>query len=99
QRSLLLRMITAFVGNVHADQSRIDIERISQRIEDTWFTFTVRSDGRIFYRTVSPEVLIEFDEVPGVFSKENHVHAVVRRPNGMDYGKSLLEQHLRRHQH
>ncbi|HGM5798391.1 TPA: DUF3500 domain-containing protein [Pseudomonas aeruginosa] len=99
QRSLLLRMITAFVGNVHADQSRIDIERISQRIEDTWFTFTVRSDGRIFYRTVSPEILIEFDEVPGVFSKEKHVHAVVRRPNGMDYGKSLLEQHLRHHQH
>ena len=45
-------------------------------------------------------ILIEFDhqlpvalEGPRVPNK-HHVHTVVRTPNGNDYGKDLLRQHL-----
>mgnify|MGYP001154557914 CR=1 FL=1 len=29
----------------------------------------------------------------------NHIHTVVRTPNGNDYGKDLLKQHLETHKH
>jgi hypothetical protein len=48
-------------------------------------------------------ILIEFDHqlpvalpgprVPG----REHVHSVVRTPNGNDYGRDLLRQHYERH--
>jgi hypothetical protein len=28
-----------------------------------------------------------------------HIHSVVRTPNGNDYGKDLLRQHLEKHPH
>jgi hypothetical protein len=30
---------------------------------------------------------------------KEHIHAVVRTPNGNDYGKDLLRQHYERHPH
>jgi len=29
----------------------------------------------------------------------DHIHTVVRTPNGNDYGKDLLRQHLEQHRH
>jgi hypothetical protein len=56
-----------------------------------------------YYRIQSPVILIEFDHqrpvalegprVPG----RNHIHSVVRTPNGNDYGKDLLRQHYEAH--
>ncbi len=47
-------------------------------------------------------VLIEFDHLNGIaFDNEepsrNHIHPVMRTPNGNDYGKDLLRQHYARH--
>ena len=55
-----------------------------------------------YYRIQSPVVLIEFDHLSGIaFDNEeptrNHIHTVVRTPNGGDYGKDLLRQHYARH--
>ena len=46
-------------------------------------------------------ILIEFDHLPGVAldndePSRNHIHTVVRTPNGNDYGKDLLRQHYAR---
>ena len=35
---------------------------------------------------------------PGVTNRQ-HIHVVVRTPNGNDYGKDLLRQHYERHPH
>jgi hypothetical protein len=53
-------------------------------------------------------ILIEFDHQnpigtvrlnpPGVPTRQ-HIHTIVRTPNGNDYGKDLLRQHLERHPH
>jgi len=53
----------------------------------------------------SPVVLIEFDHQPPVRPgapggpSRNHIHTVVRTPNGNDYGKDLLRQHYAQHPH
>jgi len=99
QRRALLDMIGAFVRNVRDDQARIDMAQVAAHIENTWFSAQTRADGRIFYRIISPEILVEFDEVPRLFSNEEHVHAVVRRRGGNDYGESLLQRHLHDHPH
>ena len=51
-----------------------------------------------YYRIHSPVALIEFDhQAPVALSRDrtprNHVHMVVRTPNGNDYGQDLLRQH------
>ena len=50
-------------------------------------------------------ILIEFDHQTPVALKiprepgRQHIHAVVRTPNGNDYGKDLLRQHYQQHSH
>ena len=62
-------------------------------------------DSVFYYRIHSPVVMIEFDhqlpvalDGPDVPSR-NHVHTVVRTPNGNDYAKDLLRAHLQAHAH
>ena len=61
-------------------------------------------DGPFYYRVHSPVVLIEFDHHPGVafdnvLPSSNHIHTVIRTPNGGDYGLDLLRQHRGRFDH
>jgi Protein of unknown function (DUF3500) len=49
-------------------------------------------------------ILVEFDHQSGiVFDNDtpsrDHIHTVVRTPNGNDYGKDLLRQHYAEHDH
>jgi len=57
-----------------------------------------------YYRIYSLVILIEFDHQGPVGIKgqgreatRNHIHSIVRTPNGNDYGKDLLRQHLLKH--
>ena len=64
----------------------------------------VADDGPFYYRVHSPVVLIEFDHHPGVafdnvVPSRNHIHTLVRTPNGGDYGIDLLRQHHERFDH
>jgi hypothetical protein len=57
-----------------------------------------------YYRIQSPVVLIEFDHQSGVALDHDgpfrdHIHTVVRTPNGNDYGRDLLRQHYAQHDH
>ena len=63
-------------------------------------------EGSVFYyRIQSPVVLIEFDHqqpialrgLPRNVPTRQHIHTVVRTPNGNDYGKDLLRQHYEKH--
>ena len=62
-------------------------------------------DSIFYYRIQSPVLLIEFDhQGPIALSRDrrptrNHVHTVLRTPNGNDYGKDLLRQHLEQRAH
>jgi hypothetical protein len=59
-------------------------------------------DAVFYYRIHSPVVLVEFDHQrpvgmrhlldPAVPARQ-HIHTVLRTPNGNDYGMDLLRQH------
>ena len=57
-----------------------------------------------YYRIHSPVTLIEFDHQPGIAfdsvePMRQHIHTVVRTPNGNDYGMDYLRQHHARFEH
>ena len=91
--------------------ARVKMAEVRAHLDRTWFAWIGRTDpGSVFYyRVHSPVVLIEFDHqkpdrhcaiswirrTPTV----QHIHTVVRTPNGNDYGKDLLRQHYLTHPH
>ena len=64
-------------------------------------------DDLFFFRIQSPVVIIEFDHqgtigIPGEprdIPIRQHVHSIVRTPNGNDYGMDLLRQHYAQNPH
>jgi hypothetical protein len=110
QKQQLMRLIGIYVGNMREGHQGVRMAEIEAHLDDTWFAWIgeTDSDAIFYYRIQSPVVLIEFDhEVPvglthmyarGVPYKE-HIHSIVRTPNGNDYGKDLLRQHYLAHPH
>lgn len=109
QRQALLDLIREYVGNLRTPHAEVTMEEISAHLDDTWFAWTGASsdDAVFYYRIHSPVILIEFDHQNPVGTPYNprgvptrdHIHTVVRTPNGNDYGKDLLRQHLAEHPH
>jgi hypothetical protein len=109
QRSDLLALISQFVGNMNDGHAAVKMREVSEHIDDTRFTWAGETgDGAVFYyRILSPVILIEFDHqrpanlrhiYPPVPNRQ-HIHTVIRTPNGNDYGKDLLRQHYELHEH
>jgi len=111
QRQQLLELIGEYVGNLRDDHARVKMSDIERHLDDTWFAWIggTEPESVFYYRVHSPVILIEFDHQlpanlrhlardPSQPSRE-HVHTVVRTPNGNDYGKDLLRQHLEKHGH
>jgi hypothetical protein len=110
QREALLKLVELYVGNMDDGHARVRMSEVRAHLDRTWFAWIGRSTpGSVFYyRIHSPVILIEFDhqlpvglrhlEDPKVPNVE-HVHTVVRTPNGNDYGKDLLRLHYLQHPH
>jgi hypothetical protein len=110
QKKQLLDLIGLYVGNLRDGHARVHMDDVEKRLDDTFFAWIGGTDDNsvYYYRIHSPVILIEFDhETPvglrhmypaGVPYRE-HIHAVVRTPNGNDYGKDLLRQHYQQHPH
>ncbi|MFM1895772.1 MAG: hypothetical protein RLZZ385_846 [Pseudomonadota bacterium] len=109
QRLALLGLIREYVGNLRTPHAEVTMEEIGAHLDDTWFAWigTAADDAVFYYRIHSPVILIEFDHQNPVGTPYNprgvptrdHIHTVVRTPNGNDYGKDLLAQHLAAHPH
>ena len=110
QKLKLLELINLFVGNLREEHARIRLDQVQLHLDETYFAWIGRSDADavFYYRIHSPVILIEFDHQnpvgtvglnpPGVPTRQ-HIHTIVRTPNGNDYGKDLLRQHLEQHSH
>ncbi len=110
QKAQLRDLIGLYVGNMRDAHQRVRMSEVEAHLDDTWFAWIGETgdDAVYYYRIHSPVILIEFDHEtpvglrhiypPGVPYRE-HIHAVVRTPNGNDYGKDLLRQHYERHPH
>ena len=91
--------------------ARVKMEEVRQHLDDTWFAWIggTEPDSVFYYRIHSPVILIEFDHqrpanlrhlaATRTLPTREHIHAVVRTPNGNDYGKDLLRQHYTQHRH
>ena len=110
QKSQLLSVIRVYIANLREPHANITMNEIGQHIDDTYFAWigNAEDDAIFYYRIHSPVILIEFDHqnpvgtaqinTPGTPTRD-HIHTIVRTPNGNDYGKDLLAQHLAAHPH
>jgi hypothetical protein len=106
QQSALLDLISVYVNRIRPDHARIKLEEVKQHLQETYFAWMgdTEEDSVFYYRVHSPVILIEFDHQGGIALESdgpsrNHIHTVVRTPNGNDYGKDLLRQHHERFSH
>jgi hypothetical protein len=107
QKKLLLAVISEYISNMDNGHARIRMSEVRKHLDQTYFGWlgSAAPDGIFYYRIQSPVILIEFDhQRPIALAKSNvpsrnHIHTVVRTPNGNDYGKDLLRQHHEQHPH
>lgn len=107
----LVDLTHLYVSNMPDGHARVKMDEVKRHIDNTWFAWIGESqpESVFYYRVQSPVVLIEFDhQQPANLRKfasdatkptQQHVHCVVRTPNGNDYGKDLLRQHYLAHPH
>jgi len=110
-RQRLRDLIHLYVSNMDEGHARVKMDEIDRHLDNTWFTWIggAQPDSVFYYRVQSPVILIEFDhQRPANLRKlaadptkptQQHIHCVVRTPNGNDYGKDLLRQHYLAHPH
>ena len=110
QKKHLLELIALYANNLREGHARVHMADVEKHLDNTYFAWIgeTRDDSVYYYRVHSPVILIEFDhETPvglrhlypaGVPYRE-HIHSVVRTPNGNDYGKDLLRLHYLQHPH
>ena len=106
QKELLVSLIYAYVGNMKAGHAAVKMNEVKEHLDETYFSWIGKPDDvhPFYYRIHSPVILIEFDhqkpiELSGDKPTRQHIHTVVRTPNGNDYGKDLLRQHLEEEEH
>jgi hypothetical protein len=107
QRGALTDLILAFVGNMDDGHAKIKMDEVRAHLDETYFGWIGEhtADAVFYYRIHSPVILIEFDHQTPVALKvprepnRQHIHSVVRTPNGNDYGKDLLRLHYQQHSH
>jgi hypothetical protein len=108
QQAQVLALIERFVGTMDEGHARVRMEEVAAHLDQTWFAWIgeVAEDAVFYYRIHSPVILIEFDHQAPIGSTSihepgkptrDHIHTVIRTPNGNDYGKDLLGQHLASH--
>ena len=106
QQDGLLDLIDVYVGRIRPGHAAIRMDEVRRHLRDTWFAWMGGADATsvFYYRIHSPVILVEFDHQRGIAldndqPSRDHIHTVVRTPNGNDYGKDLLRQHYERFDH
>jgi hypothetical protein len=110
QQRQLMELAGLYVANIEDGHARVKMEEVRAHLDRTYFAWIGKTDpGSVFYyRIQSPVILIEFDHQRPVGMRHlldqtmptrQHIHTVVRTPNGNDYGKDLLRQHYATHPH
>lgn len=111
QKKQLLALAELYISNMDDGHARVKMEEVRRHLDRTHFAWIGGSEDSsvYYYRIHSPVVLIEFDHQrpanlrhlakdPAAPNRQ-HIHCVVRTPNGNDYGKDLLRQHYLAHPH
>jgi hypothetical protein len=105
-RERLEALLATYTGRIRPGHAEIRWAEAKRHIGATHFAWVGPFDDAspFYYRIQSPVILVEFDHQSGIVydndrPSRDHIHTVVRTPNGNDYGKDLLRQHYARHDH
>ena len=111
QKKQLLAVAKLYISNMDDGHAKVKMSEIEKHLDKTYFAWIgeMKDDSVYYYRIHSPVVMIEFDHQNPVGIRHlvanpkvpfhEHIHAVIRTPNGNDYGKDLLRQHYAMHKH
>jgi hypothetical protein len=106
QREKLLQLISVYTNRIRPGHADIRFNDVKQHLDKTRFAWIgeVNNIDPFYYRIFNPVALIEFDHQIGIAydnddPTRNHIHTLVRTPNGNDYGKDLLRQHYQQFDH
>jgi hypothetical protein len=106
QQTIMFQLISIYVNRVRSGHARLKVEEVKRHLHETYFAWMggTEDESVFYYRVHSPVILIEFDHQGGIALESdgpshNHIHTVVRTPNGNDYGKDLLRQHREQFSH
>jgi hypothetical protein len=100
QRTLLGCLIELYTDRLPPAQAQLRLDEVKRHLNETIFAWIGEFDpvAPFYYRIYSPVIFIEFYHQPGVALpntgyNRRHAHALVRTPNGNDYGRALLRQY------
>jgi hypothetical protein len=100
QREQFIDLIARYTDRFPPGHAQLRLAEVKQHLDETIFAW-IGQFGPVspfYYRIYSPVIFIEFYHQPGVALPDTgysrrHAHALVRTPNGNDYGSELLRQH------
>ncbi len=101
----LLSLIARWIGHMETAHATVKMAEVETHLDQTNFAWIggTAADSVFYYRIHSPVLLIEFDHQRPIGltrtgkASRDHIHAVIRTPNGNDYGKDLLRLHKEQH--
>jgi hypothetical protein len=105
-RERLAALLATYTGRLRQGHAQIRYDEARRYLTDTYFAWIGAFDDAspFYYRILNPVILVEFDHQSGIVydndkPSRDHIHTVVRTPNGNDYGRDLLRQHYVQHDH
>jgi hypothetical protein len=100
QRAQLIDLIRLYTDRLPPGHAQLRLDEAKQNLDRTVFAWIGAFDpvSPFYYRIYSPVIFIEFYHQPGVALpntgyNRRHAHALVRTPNGNDYGRVLFDQY------
>ncbi len=104
QRELLKGLIELYTDRLTPAQAKLRFDEVMAHFDATYFSWIGEfgEQAPFYYRVHSPVIFIEFYHQPGVALPDTgynrwHAHALLRTPNGNDYGRELLRQYRAAH--
>ena len=84
QKEHLRNLIKTYVYNLETEFADVWMADIDAGIDNTYFVWIGGTTTRdpIYYRVFNPDIWIEFNNESGL----DHIHTIIRSPNGKDYG-------------
>jgi hypothetical protein len=105
-RERLEGLLGVYTGRIRPGHAEVRWADVKRHLDATHFAWIgpVDEHSPFYYRILSPIILVEFDHQSGIVydndkPSRDHIHTVVRTPNGNDYGRDLLRQHYAQHDH
>ena len=99
QRGRLKRLIALYTDRLPLSHAPFRLDEVLAHFDRTVFGWIGECDpvSPFYYRIYNPVIFIEFYHQPGVALpntgyNRRHAHALVRTPNGNDYGRVLLRE-------